>query len=516
MGYEQGLSGLSAASNDLDVIGNNIANANTIGFKSGTAVFADLYANSIATSVSNQIGIGTQLAEVQQQFAQGTINQTGQALDVAINGNGFFQMSNNGSLVYSRNGVFQLNSSGQIVNAEGMQLMGYAANATGIVNTAQTVPLTVPTTNIAPQATTSITGQFNLNAQDALMLNVPAATVATTGTLTAGAVTVTAANAGTNANNYSISFAANGSGGFNYTVTNNVTGATSTGAYNSSGTTVPLGSGETLALSGTVTATDTVTIPTPTPVAFNANSSSTYNYPQSIKVYDSLGGSQDVDMYFQKVAAGTWNVYAGVAGGQIQQVGQATFTASGTLAGVQQYTPPVPPATVGTLGAPSAPGTFSFTIPNTDGSGTPQALTLNMSGTTQYGGTDGVNNLTDDGFAAGQLTSFSIGANGVITGNYSNQQTAALGQVVLANFNNPNGLVDLGNNCYQATQQSGVAQVSTPGSTNHGTLQGGAVEESNVDLTNELVNLITAQRNYQANAQTIKTQQTVDQTLINL
>jgi flagellar hook protein FlgE len=167
MGYQQGLSGLGAASSDLDVIGNNIANSDTIGFKSGTAVFADMYANSVATAVNNQIGIGTQLAEVQQQFSQGTINTTGQALDVAINGNGFFQMSNGGSLTYSRNGVFQLNSSGQIVNAEGLQLMGYAANAAGIINSAQTVPLTVPTQNIAPKQTTTVTAQFNLDAQSA-------------------------------------------------------------------------------------------------------------------------------------------------------------------------------------------------------------------------------------------------------------------------------------------------------------------------------------------------------------
>jgi len=513
MGYEQGLSGLGAASSDLDVIGNNIANANTIGFKSGTAVFADVYANSIATSVSNQIGIGTQLAAVQQQFAQGTINQTGQALDVAINGNGFFQMSNNGATVYSRNGVFQLNSSGQIVSATGMQLMGYAASQTGIINSAQTVPLTVPTTNIAPSATTSITAQLNLNAQDPLMLSTPTVTYGGGNTgLTAATATatpaITSTSAGSNADTYTIAFTAANT----YNITdasnpaNDVIGATFT-----SGSAITLGNGETVTLTGAPAIGDTVTV-APTPIAFNANSSTTYNYSQSVQAYDSLGGSQTVNMYFQKTAANTWNVFAGVAGGAAQQIGQANFGNSGSLAGVQQYTAG-PPASL----APSAtPDTLSFSIPNTDGSATPQTLTLNLTGTTQFGSTDGTNNLTQNGYAAGQLTNFSIGSNGVITGNYSNGQTTALGQVVLANFNNPNGLADLGNNVYQQTSESGVAQVSTPGSTNHGTLQGGAVEESNVDLTNELVNLITAQRNYQANAQTIKTQQTVDQTLINL
>ncbi|MFP4904046.1 flagellar hook-basal body complex protein, partial [Paraburkholderia sp. BR14261] len=165
MGYQQGLSGLAASSNDLDVIGNNIANANTVGFKQSTAQFADVYANTIATSVGNQIGLGASLQTVQQDFAQGTISTTGQALNVAINGNGFYQMSHNGTITYSRNGVFQLDKNGFITDASGNDLMGYAASSTGVINTAQTVPLQVPTTNIAPVATKNITAQLNLNAQ---------------------------------------------------------------------------------------------------------------------------------------------------------------------------------------------------------------------------------------------------------------------------------------------------------------------------------------------------------------
>lgn len=510
MGYQQGLSGLSAASSDLDVIGNNIANANTVGFKSGTAVFADLYANSVATAVNNQIGIGTQLAAVQQQFSQGTLDTTGQALNVAINGNGFFQMSNNGTLTYSRNGVFQLNSSGQIVNSEGLQLMGYAANSSGVINTAQTVPLTVPTTNIAPTETTSITAQLNLNAQDALTLGTPTVDMTGAPTLTSGGATITTASAGTNNDQYTVNFLS----ATQYTVTD-VTANTTTAAQTyTAGSAITLGNGQSVTLSGTPTGTSVVAI-NPTPTAFSASDSSSYTYPTSVQVYDSLGGSQTVNMYFAKTASGTWNVYAGVSGGTAQAIGQATFSSNGTLQNFQQATTnPVTGAV--TYGPATSPGTVTFTIPNTDGSGTPQQLSLDITGTTQYGSADGVNNLSQNGFAAGQLTNFSVGTNGVLTGNYSNGQTAALGQVVLANFNDPNGLIDLGNNEYEETAASGVAQISTPGSTNHGTLQGGAVEESNVDLTNELVNLITAQRNYQANAQTIKTQQTVDQTLINL
>ncbi|KUY75345.1 flagellar hook protein FlgE [Burkholderia sp. RF4-BP95] len=413
MGYQQGLSGLAGASNALDVIGNNIANANTVGFKSSTAQFSDMYANSVATSVNTQIGIGTTLASVQQQFGQGTINTTNSSLDVAINGNGFFQMSNNGVTTYSRDGTFQRDKNGFIVDSQGRNLMGYAANTGGVVNTAQTVPLQAPTSNIAPTATTKIAGQFNLNSQD--------------------------------------------------------------------------------------------TVPTKTP--FSATDTTTYNYSTSIQVYDSLGGSQAVNMYFVKSAAGTWEAHAGVQGGATTDLGTVTFNSSGAIQSTTTGTPAAPTASL---------GQFQFTVPNTDGSATPQQLTLDLTGTTQYGGKDGVNNLAQDGYASGTLTTFSIGADGKLTGNYSNGQTSVLGQIVLANFNNPNGLVNLGGNQYAESSASGVPQISSPGSTNHGSLQGSALENSNVDLTSQLVNLITAQRNYQANAQTIKTQQTVDQTLINL
>ncbi|WP_027816061.1 flagellar hook protein FlgE [Paraburkholderia bannensis] len=420
MGYQQGLSGLAASSNDLDVIGNNIANANTVGFKQSQAQFADVYANTVATSVNTQIGLGAALSEVQQNFSQGTITTTGQALDVAINGNGFFQMSNNGTVTYSRNGVFQLDKNGYITDAAGNDLMGYAAGTSGVVNTAQTVPLQVPTTNIAPVTTSTVTAQLNLNAQAA----------------------------------------------------------------------------------------------TPTDSTFSATDSASYNYSTSITAYDSLGGTQQVNMYFVKGgtdASGNqlYTVYSGVSGGTTSEVGTMSFNSSGSLvsstdtAGVATGTGQMT-LQIGTAGGKLSDGAASM------------AVTLDFKGTTQYGGTNGVNNLAQDGYASGTLSNFTVGSDGTITGNYSNGQTKTLGQVVLANFNNPNGLQNLGGNQFQETAASGVAQVSTPGSTNHGTLTGGAVESSNVDLTNQLVDLITAQRNYQANAQTIKTQQTVDQTLLQM
>lgn len=369
MGYQQGLSGLAGASSDLDVIGNNIANANTVGFKGSTAQFSDMYANSVASAVNNPIGIGTMLASVQQQFSQGTITSSTSSLNVAINGNGFFQMSNNGVLTYSRDGTFQRDKNGYIVNSQGLNLMGYQADKNGVINPAQTVPLQAPTNNIAPTATTKITGQFNLNSQD--------------------------------------------------------------------------------------------TVPTNTP--FNYTDSTTYNFQTAVQVYDSLGGSQQVNMYFVKSAAGTWEAYAGVKNQTPTDLGTVTFDTSGAIKSTTLPGSTTPTTTL---------GQFQFSIPNTDGSATPQALKLDLTGTTQYGGKDGVTNLAQDGFASGTLTTFSIGNDGKVTGNYSNGQTATLGQIVLANFNNPNGLVNVGNNQYVETAASGVPQISAPGSTNHGTLQG--------------------------------------------
>ncbi|SAL18357.1 flagellar hook protein FlgE [Caballeronia sordidicola] len=410
MGYQQGLSGLSGASSDLDVIGNNIANANTVGFKESQAQFADMYANSVASAVNNQVGIGTKLAEVQQQFGQGTITSTNQALDVAINGNGFFQLSDNGASVYSRNGVFHLNADGTIGNSAGQLLMGYAANNSGIVNSAATVPLTVSTANLPPVATKNVKFAFNLNSQSA---DIPSTT------------------------------------------------------------------------------------------AFDPTDSSTYSATSSINVNDSLGGTHQVAVYFVKNSTGSWTAYGttgtpptlvgSAAGGGV--LGNVSFDASGNLTGTSK---------------------FNFTIPDGAVSGGTQALSMDFAGTTQFGATSGVQSSSQDGAASASLTGFSVGTDGTLTGNYSNGNTQALGQIALANFANQNGLQDLGGNVYAQTGASGAAQISVPGATNHGTLQGGAVENSNVDLTSELVNLITAQRNYQANAQTIKTQQTVDQTLINL
>ncbi len=418
MGFQQGLSGLNASSKSLEVIGNNIANANTFGAKVSRAEFADVYANAIGGS-KNAIGIGTTIGAVAQQFTQGNITGTDNPLDVAINGGGFFQLRDtSGAVSYSRNGQFKVADNGFIVNNQGGQLMGYPADATGVIIPGAAGPLRMPTAGITPQVTTRIQMEMNLDARAAVTLP------------TAGA-----------------------------------------------------------------------------PIDFA--DPSTYNNATSQTVYDAQGQDVALTYYFQKTATNTWNVYVAANGVPLATSGgnpapstTITFPANGG-------TPTAPVGTV-SLDIPSVTNSVgATTVPIT-------GIALSVSGATQYGSQFGVTDLAQDGYAAGQLIGAQIDANGVISARYSNGETRPAGQLELATFRNPQGLQPMGGNAWVRSAGSGDPIVGTPGSGNLGVLQAGALEESNVDLTAELVNMITAQRSYQANAQTIKTQDQILQTIVNL
>lgn len=405
MSFQQGLSGLNVAAKSLDAIGNNVANASTIGFKAARAEFADVFANSLAAGAGVQIGIGAQVAAVRQQFSQGNIVTTANPLDVAINGTGFYRLSTNGAISYARNGQFSLDRDGYIVTNSGARLTGYPADANGQIVASTPIDLQVSLAPIAPRATTDARIGLNLDSR----ANVPAA-------------------------------------------------------------------------------------------AFSIADPTSYNSSTAMTVYDSLGNAHTLTLYFRKSAANTWDVY-GAADGAILNggapLGALTFGGNGLLA---------------------ANVTMNASIPLTNGAATPLAfpITFPMSDTTQFGVNFAVSQLRQDGFTTGRLAGFAIGSDGVILGRYTNGQTRAQGQIVLANFINPQGLVALGGNEWAETSESGQPLVATPGAGNLGTLQSGALEEANVDLTEELVKMITAQRVYQANAQTIRTQDQVMQTIVNL
>ena len=414
MSFQQGLSGLNAASKQLDTIGNNVANSSTVGYKSGQTIFADVYASSLTGSGASQVGIGVKVAAVSQQFTQGNITSSNNPLDVAINGGGFFRMSDSGTITYARNGQFTLDKDGYIVNASGSRLTGYMADTAGVLSTGGAVDIQINTADLAPVSTGEVSAVLNL---DSTQTAIPAATT------------------------------------------------------------------------------------------FSTSDPTSYNNATSVTVYDSLGNSHVVQTFYRKTAANTWDVYASVDGqsftgtaGGSTSLGTLAFTSGGALTGT-----PAMPLTLPTITA----ATLASGADDLD-------MTLDYTGTTQFGSAFGVTTLKQDGYTSGRLSGFAIDADGVLTGRYTNGKSNTLAQIVLANFTNPNGLQPLGNNVWAETSTSGAALVGTPDSGTMGVLQQSAVEDSNVDLTAELVNMITAQRYYQANAQTIKAQDEIMQTLVNL
>ncbi|MBC7940608.1 MAG: flagellar hook protein FlgE [Chitinophagaceae bacterium] len=412
MSFQQGLSGLNASSKNLSVIGNNIANANTFGAKTSRAEFADVYAASLGGAGTNNIGIGTNLVSVAQQFTQGGITTTENPMDLAINGAGFFQMTDGiNPPLYTRNGQFKVDRDGYIINNAQMRLMGYQADDEGAIQTGQAVPLQLPTGLKDPRETDEIMLGMNLNSAQ---------------------------------------------------------------------------------------------VGTP---AIDFEDPKTYS-STSVIVYDTSGAQVELTLYFHKtdavdangVSTGEWNIYTKADG--------APF-------------PGDPPASLGTITFPpgdQAVVTQSFNLVDVPvSSGVPIALIeLNLDRVTQFANPFAVTSLGQSGYAAGKLTSVNVESNGIAMARYSNGRSQPVGQVQLATFRNPQGLQPTGDNMWASTFASSEPVRGVPGDGNLGVLQSGALEESNVDLTGELVNMITAQRLYQANAQTIKTQDQVLQTLVNL
>lgn len=406
MSFQTGLSGLNASAKNLDVIGNNIANANTVGSKVSRTEFASVVASAIGPSGggggSAGGGIGVEISTVSQQFSQGTINITGNNLDCAINGGGFFQLTlKDGSTGFTRDGQFKLDAKGNLITNSGANVMGYTTDTAGNPTSTSLTNLVIPTgAPIAANATTAVTASFNLDAR-----------------------AVVAASA------------------------------------------VP-----------------------PTPYT---------TYGTTMNGYDSQGVAVPIRLYFIKTATDTWDVYDGDPAGTGVNLGTLGFDTSGNI-----LTP--------------APATLNATLTSTNTNIGTFPITIDVSNATQYGTAFAVSELTQDGYTAGTLTGVSISEQGVITTRYSNGQSQATGQIALADFRNVQGLKPIGKGNWIETPGSGQPIQGSPGQGNFGTINSGALEASNIDLTAELVAMMTAQRDYQANAQTIKTQDTVLQTLVNL
>ena len=404
MAFNIALSGLNAASKDLEVTANNIANTGTTGFKGSRAEFAELFNAAGPNLSSSQVGSGVRLTNVAQQFKAGSVETTNNSLDFAISGDGFFTIRDAKGYSYTRAGAFRQDSNGFVTNASGQHLQVFPANVGGTFDTSTLQDLQMITSQNAAKATTSV----------AMSLNLPS----------------------------------------------------------------------------------DATAPVP---AFNPADALSYNQSTPFTAYDSLGATHTGVVYFVKdVAANTWDasLYVdGVSTGASQQI---SFTSSGALA------------------AP-ANGQLSFAAVSVSPGADPLQLNLDMSKATQFGNDYVASSITQDGFPTGTLSSIDVSREGVVQAKYSNGQTTALGQLALARFSNQQGLRQLDNTNWAASFDSGTPVMGAAGNGTFGNVQSGALEASNTsDLTAELVNLIKAQRNYQANAQVISTDDKLTQTVINI
>ena len=412
--FSAGLSGLNANAVYLSVIGNNLANINTIGFKASSVTFMDLVSQTVGGSSANpmQVGLGVVTGSISPVFSQGAIENTREATNVAIQGGGFFVVRGNDGNAYTRAGNFSFDSNGTLVSPDGFKVQGWTAtDAAGqIVSTGQPGDITVPPGVLrAPQATSQLYTRTNLDA-DALV------------------------------------------------------GST---------------------------------------------------FTTSVQIYDALGTSHLSTITYTKTAAGAWDFAASVDGGEVTggtagtpftlAAGTLTFDASGQLSAVT----PTAPATGGGALPADPDMDMSFTTPTWTNGAAANTLTWdltdanNTSSLTGFSAQSATSSISQNGSAAGMIDNITILPDGVIQATFGAGQTVAVGQLAMASFNNPKGLVKLGSNRYGESQSAGIPNVGTAGTGGRGTLIGSALEQSNVDIAQEFTQMILAQRGYQANSKTI-------------
>ncbi|AHF75251.1 Flagellar hook protein [Sodalis praecaptivus] len=407
MGFAQGVSGLNAAAQALDVIGNNIANAQTVGFKSSSASFADMFSGSM-------IGLGVQLAGVQQDFNDGTMITGAGNLNMAIAGSGFFRLADNGGKIYySRNGEFDRNKYGEIVNKQGKHLTGYKATGTPptISGGAPLENIIVPDAPMPASETTEGSNSDNLPSNEK----------------------------------------------------------------------------------------------PPEIKDFDPTNDKSYNYPSQFQAYDSLGNLHIIKLFYIKgEKPGEWTVKCFDETAPVKdQNGKNIYT--DVEIKFDEY---------GNLKKDSSK---NLQVNSESLNGAKKLdFAIDLTAITQQGDEKALGKTSTNGYGVGKFNGFSVGDNGEIIANYSNQQTQLIAQVVMASFTNTGGLQPTGDNCWTETGASGAPLIGTSGTGSFGAIRGKMLEASNVDMSNELVKMMTQQRNYQSNAQTIKTQDQLLQTLVSM
>ena len=439
MSFNTALSGLQAATVDLSVTSNNIANVSTTGFKHSRAEFGDIFAVSPFGNAPSAVGSGVQVSRVSQQFEQGNLDFTDGSLDLAINGQGFFivdQLQSGGAPSYTRAGQFGVNADGFITNSNGQFLQAFPTDAQGNVTTTalnSSVPIQLPASTGAPQATTEVELGFNLDATE----------------------------------------------------------------------------------------------PALDPEAFDPTASDTFSHSTSTTVFDSLGSSHVMTYYFVHDAPGSttnaandanqWAVFTYLDGVETAMDGGVVIPHLNSGAAVNQAAGIVNFNADGSYANATPPLLENVAVPLGNG-----ALDLNLihdfanNTTTQYSAPFGTFTLNPDGFATGRLTGLDISEDGILRATFNNGVSSAIGQIAIADFPNPQGLSSIGDASWTETTASGSVIGGTAGTGRFGFIQSGALESSSVDLTAELVNLITAQRNFQANAKSIETSNAITDTIIQI
>lgn len=635
MAFNTGLSGLRAASVDLDVTGNNIANASTVGFKGSKAQFGDLYASGFLSSGTNPIGDGVRVQDVKQSFGQGNISFTDNGLDMAINGDGFFVLNNGGEIRYSRAGQFGIDKDGFITNNQNMRVQGFTADADGNLSGVRG-DLQVETDNLAPRRTTNLRSDLNLDSRQSVLENrirdlgetlnvadldgdvfqIQYSDGTTSQPITIGTgepanevAELLGSQSGVNASartqfdlsgqfditqlqtdladpDFELTISLNGSDNVTFRGSDGITDLnTLAAAINNSelntlrarvsdtgddieitdsrGFTVDIGyttgaagaqdfvdpqrgnlfvtterdvSGIATAAGGTdafATAYDSGE--TRITNEFNPLDQRTYNHATSTTIYDSLGNSHELTQFFVKepapgngVGQSEWSVYLQIDGEMVAGTDEAPYTARFNQDGALQSINGDPNGEIvvtdwipkdvsglpnGSDGPPAAGEEVVTPIPEPP---TTSAFVVDLGNTTQYGSAFGVNDQNQNGFTTGRLSGLDVSDQGILFARYTNGQSKELGQVALAAFNNTDGLTPVGDTTWVETFESGQPIIGAPDTGTLGSIKASSLEDSNVDLSAELVNLIIAQRNYQANAKTIETSDAVTQTIINL
>jgi len=436
MSFSTAISGLNAAQNLLSVTGNNVANANTTGFKRSRSEFGDIYNNNIYSVGDTSPGAGVKVSRVAQLFEQGNLEYTENSLDLAISGEGFFVtaagIEDTQTRFFTRAGTFSVNKEGYVVNNLDRPLLVYPPNGDGTdlkagFSTGEFKPLQLSSTQSNPRATTEIALRFNLNSKDSKVSN---------------------------------------------------------------------------------------------PATFDPVNADTYNWSSSATVYDSLGKSHTATSYFLKTADATtdaagvttparWEMRVHLDGQPLTTdpaAIQPTFDANGNIISLDGTSPAAgtTPVLTFTAGGVPIPGAEDLNIAFDLGKSTQQAVEYSTNG------------LNQNGFPVGNLTGINIDGKGVIFATFSNGDSQIMGKVVTARFQNQQGLNKTGNTDWTQSIRSGEAIYGEATVSSFGSITSGALENSNVDIAAQLINMIIAQQTYQANAQSITTENTMTQAILNI